>query len=98
VVTLTDLITTTLVPENTPTLQTIPMITVPILGTPPGENDLALTLDANPGASAGPIAPSPGPEGEGTTIVGPPSPEVDWQKPITEYLQLGTIPDDETET
>jgi hypothetical protein len=31
-------------------------------------------------------------------IVRPPSPKADWQKPIIKYLQIGTIPDDETKT
>jgi hypothetical protein len=34
-------------------------------------------------------------QGGVAVVVGPPSPEADWRKPITEYL---TILDDETET
>jgi hypothetical protein len=44
------------------------------------------------------ITPSPGPEGEVVAVIGPPSPEADWQKAITMYLLLGTIPDDKTKT
>jgi hypothetical protein len=71
---------------------------VPIPKTPPRENSPTSTSGANPGASAGPIAPSPGPEGEVAAVVGPPCLEVDWQRPITKYLRLGTIPDNETKT
>jgi hypothetical protein len=53
---------------------------------PVGENGPTLTPEANPGTSTGPIAPSPGPEVAVVAVVGPPSPEVDWRKPITEYL------------
>jgi hypothetical protein len=33
-----------------------------------------------------------------TTITRLPGPDTDWRKPISEYLQLGTISDDDTET
>jgi hypothetical protein len=56
---------------------------VPIPGTPLRENGLARTPDVNPTALGGPVAPSSGPEGGVVAIIGPPSPEVDWQKPIT---------------
>jgi hypothetical protein len=59
---------------------------VPIPGTPVGENGPTLTPEANLRTSTGPIAPSPGPEVAVVAVVGPPSPEVDWRKPITEYL------------
>jgi hypothetical protein len=71
---------------------------VSIPGTPLGEDSAAPILEANSGDSTGPIAPSPGPKGEVVAIVGTPSPRTDWQKPIAEYLRLGTIPDNETET
>jgi hypothetical protein len=56
------------------------------------------TLYANRGASVGPTAPSPGLEVEVAAVVRPPSPEAYWRKPITEYLRLGTILDNEIET
>jgi hypothetical protein len=37
-------------------------------------------------------------EGEVAVVVRSPSHEADWQKPISKYLRLGTIPDDKTET
>jgi hypothetical protein len=69
---------------------------VPIPGTPPGGNDPTPISEANLGTLARTIAPSPRPEGEVAVVVGSPSPETDWQKPISEYLRLGTILDDET--
>jgi hypothetical protein len=69
----------------------------PMPGTPPGESNIALIPEASLEASAGPIAPNPGPAGEVATVVRPPSLEADWQKPIAEYLRLGMIPDDEYE-
>jgi hypothetical protein len=71
---------------------------IPAPGVPPRQNNLAPISEVEPGASAGPIAPSPGPEGEVAAIVGSPSPKADWRKPIVEYLWLGTIPDDEIKT
>jgi hypothetical protein len=53
---------------------------------------------ASPGAMAKPTTPDRGQAKELVAVVRPPSPKVDWSKPIFEYLQLGTIPDDETET
>jgi ribonuclease HI len=50
---------------------------IPIPGTPPRENGLTPTPDAKLGALVGPIAPSPGPEGEVAAVVRPPCPEVD---------------------
>jgi hypothetical protein len=70
---------------------------VPIPGTP-SEKRPGTDTRSQPDTSVKPIAPSLGPEGEVVAVVGPPSPEADWQKLITEYLRLGTIPDDETKT
>jgi hypothetical protein len=70
----------------------------PAPGTPPGDNDLASVLEASPGALTGLVEQSPGPEGKVAAVIGPPSPKADWRKSISEYLQLGTIPDDEIET
>jgi hypothetical protein len=86
-------------------------IIVPALGISPGEDSIVLasltppskdtpapTSEVNPGAPVGPIKLNQVPEGEIAAIVEPPNPDIDWQKPIFEYLRLGTIPDDETET
>jgi hypothetical protein len=51
---------------------------VPTLVTLPGDNSLVSVLEANLGASVGPIEQSPGSEGGVAAIIGPPSPEVDW--------------------
>jgi hypothetical protein len=40
----------------------------------------------------------PGQAKELVAVIGLPSPEVDWCKPIAKYLQLGMIPNDETKT
>jgi hypothetical protein len=43
---------------------------------PRREDNPVSVLEANSGGSAGPIDPSPGPEGEVVAVVGPPTPEV----------------------
>jgi hypothetical protein len=53
---------------------------------------------AGPGTSAGPVTAILRQVGELVAAAESLAPEVDWQKPIIEYLQLGVIPDDETET
>jgi hypothetical protein len=40
----------------------------------------------------------PGQAEELVAVVGLPNRVVDWWKPVTEYLQLGMIPEDETKT
>jgi hypothetical protein len=57
-----------------------------------------LTFEVNPGTSTGHIKPNLEWEGEIIAVVSLSDPDADWQKPISEYLRLGTIPDDETET
>jgi hypothetical protein len=71
---------------------------VSIPGTPPGEGSPMPISGANLRASAKPITADPGRAGELVAIVEPPSPEADWRKPIAEYLHLGMLPDEETET
>jgi hypothetical protein len=83
----------------------------PVPGISLGEDDLApasrtllgkygvsLTSKANPGTSAGTIGQGWETVGEIETIVGPPSPDADWRRPFSEYIWLGTILYDETET
>jgi hypothetical protein len=72
------------------------LVSVP--GTLLGEDGPAPTLGDSPRASVGHITPDPGQAEELVATVGPPSSEMDWRKPITDFLQLGTIPDNETET
>jgi hypothetical protein len=71
---------------------------VPAQGTPPGKDGPTLTFEVNSGAPTDPMKLSQEPGGEIATVVGPLDPDVDWQKPISEYLRLGTISDDKTET
>jgi hypothetical protein len=71
---------------------------VSVLGTLPREDGSPPISGAIPGVPAGLIMPDPGLAEELVAIVGPPSHEVDWQKPIAEYLQVGAILDDEIET
>jgi hypothetical protein len=71
---------------------------VSIPGTPSGEDGPTPISRDSPRASPGHITPDPGQAEELVAVVSPPSPETDWQKPITDYLQLGIIPDNETET
>jgi hypothetical protein len=70
----------------------------PASGTPLGKGGATPALKANPRTSVGPVGQDQEPEMEMVAIIGPPSPDVDWRRPIYEYLQLGTILDDETET
>jgi hypothetical protein len=65
---------------------------------PPWEDGLAPTLGDSSKDSARNITPGLGQAEELVAVIGPPSPETDWRKPITDYLQLGMIQDDETET
>jgi hypothetical protein len=65
---------------------------------PASKDGPALTSELNPGASTGHIKPNKEPEGEIGVVARPPDPDVDWQKLISKYLQLGTIPNDETKT
>jgi hypothetical protein len=69
-----------------------------MLGTLLGEGGLALALEANLETSAGPIGQDREPGVEIVAITGPPSLDADWRKAIFEYLQLGTIIDDEIKT
>jgi hypothetical protein len=67
------------------------------LGTPPGKCCVASPSEADPRTSTGPIEQGQEPEREIATIVRQPSRDVDWWRPISEYLWLRIIPDDETE-
>jgi hypothetical protein len=71
---------------------------VSILGTLPREDGSTPISGAIPGVPARLIMSNPGLAEELVAIVGPPSHEVDWQKPIAEYLQVGAILDDEIKT
>jgi hypothetical protein len=71
---------------------------IPMPGAPPGEDVPVPMSKADPGPSVGLIKLSPGPEGEVAAIIRLPSPTTDWRRPISKYLHLGTIPDDETKT
>jgi hypothetical protein len=71
---------------------------VSIPGTPLGESGLMPISGASPGISVGLITLDPRQAEELVAVVGTPIHEVDWRKPISEYLQLGTILDDEIET
>jgi hypothetical protein len=66
-------------------------------GTPPGKCCVASASEADPRTSTRTIEQGREPEREIVTIVRQPSRNVDCQRPISEYLWLGTIPDDETE-
>jgi hypothetical protein len=70
----------------------------PTPGTLSGKDGTTSTSEANLGTSAEPIGQAQEPGGEIVTVVGPPSLDADWQEPIFEYLRLGTILDNETET
>jgi hypothetical protein len=72
------------------------LVSVP--GTPPGEDDPAPTSADSHRASPGHVTPDPGQAEELVAVIKPPSSETDWRKPITNYLQLGVMPDDEIET
>jgi hypothetical protein len=71
---------------------------ISISGTPPGEDGPAPTSGDRPKASAKHITPDLGQAYELVVVVGPPSPEIDWWKPITDYLRLRIMSDGETET
>jgi hypothetical protein len=64
---------------------------VSVPGTPLVEDGPVPTSGDSPRASAGHITPDPGQAEELVATAKPPSPETDWQKPITDYLQLGIM-------
>jgi hypothetical protein len=59
---------------------------LPALGIPSGKDNWAQTYKVNLGASTGRVEPNQEPEGEIAAMVGPLDPDVDWWKPISEYL------------
>jgi hypothetical protein len=68
-------------------------------GTPPGKDGPAPISEANSRASARQLDQTGRPGGgEIVAVVGPPDTDADWQKPISKYLRLGTIPEDKTDT
>jgi hypothetical protein len=67
-------------------------------GTLLGEGGQAPTMGESPKASARCITPNTGQAEELVAIIRPPSPKIDWWKPITDYLHLGIMSDDETTT
>jgi hypothetical protein len=70
---------------------------VPTLGTLLGEDDPTPTLETVLGTPVEPTSQAREPRMEMAAITGPPDSDPDWWKPISEYLHLGAIPDDETE-
>jgi hypothetical protein len=70
----------------------------PMPRTPPGEGGPTPTLETDPGTLVRPTCQTWEPRSEIAAITGPPDSDVDWWKLISEYLQLGTIPDDKVET
>jgi hypothetical protein len=65
---------------------------------PLGRDGHTPTSRVNPRTSTEHIEPNQKLEAEIVAIVGPPDPDVDWRKQISEYLRLGAISDDETKT
>jgi hypothetical protein len=61
----------------------------PTPGAPSGKNGTALASEADLGTSARPVGQAREPGGEIATIIRPPSPDVDWRRPISEYFGLG---------
>jgi hypothetical protein len=57
-----------------------------------------VTLGACPKASAESSTLNPGQIEEMVAAIGLPNPETEWRRPITKYLQLGIILDDEVGT
>jgi hypothetical protein len=70
---------------------------VPTLGTLLGEDDPTPTLETILGTPVEPTSQAREPGTEMAAITGPPDSDPDWWKPISEYLHLGAILDDETE-
>jgi hypothetical protein len=70
----------------------------PVLGGPPGEDSLTPTLETDTRTPIGPVGQAREARTEIVAITGPPNSNMDWQKPISEYLWVEKIPDDETET
>jgi hypothetical protein len=65
-------------------------------GTPPSKGGATPAPKADPGTSVAPIGQDQEPGVEMVATIGPSGPDADWWRPISEYLQLRTIPDDET--
>jgi ribonuclease HI len=70
----------------------------PMAGTPSGEGGPTLTPKIDLGTPVRPFGQARELGMEIAAITGPPSSDTDWRKPISEYLQLRMIPDDEIET
>jgi hypothetical protein len=70
----------------------------PTPGNPSGKCDVASASKANPETSTGPIGQGCELGGEIAAIYEPPNPDTYWRKPLSEYLQLGAIPDNKIET
>jgi hypothetical protein len=64
----------------------------------PGEGGPVPTLEASPGTLAGELGLDREPGAEMTAITGLPSPNTDRWEPISEYLQLRIMSDDENKT
>jgi hypothetical protein len=67
-------------------------------GTSPDKDGTTLISEADPGDLAGPIGQAWEPWGEVAAIIGLPSPNTNWWRPISKYLRLRTIPDNKTKT
>jgi hypothetical protein len=73
-------------------------ITAPSPGTLPGEGGPAPTPEIDSKTPTRPTVQAREPRTEIAAITRPPGSNTDWRKPISEYLCLGAIPDDENET
>jgi hypothetical protein len=82
------------VPEA-PTGEGVP---TPVPGTPLDRSGLVPTSEDNLGKLARLVAHAREPRIEIAAIIRQPNSDMDWRKPISEYLWLGTILDDGTKT
>jgi hypothetical protein len=70
----------------------------PAPGTPLGKCGPTPTLDADPGTPPEPIDQAREPGSDIAMVYEPTDSNPDWRKPISEYLWLGAIPDNEIKT
>jgi hypothetical protein len=71
---------------------------VPMRGIPSGKGGMTPASKADLGTMARTVGLDWEPRGEVSAIIRLPSPDADSRKPISEYLQHCTIPDDKIET
>jgi hypothetical protein len=72
--------------------------TTPTLGTRPYEGGLTPMLGTDPGTPSGPTGQGQKPGSKVAAVTESSGSDPDWRKPIFEYLRLGAISDNETET